>query len=140
MSRANKEASFIGLTFQNSILLAKRSECWRGLKVPFGGYWSFFGGTIEDGETPPICAQRELWEESQIYRSLEGIKFFDIIKNSECNLHIHFAEINTLISPILNEEHSQYGWFSMDVITHFQGKIDEAIVEVIQRYSDSLSS
>lgn len=138
MSPANKQASFVGLVFGQSILLAKRVKYWGEDKtpVPFGDYWSLFGGSIEEGETPIVTAQRELFEESGIYLDLSRIKYFDSIE-SNITLHIHFAELNNIIDPKLNEEHTQHGWFNMEKLKTFHGKIDEPLIDIIEKYSTS---
>ena len=138
MSPANKQASFVGLVFGQSILLAKRIKYWGKDKipVPFGGYWSFFGGMIEEGELPIVTAQRELLEESGIYLDLSQIKYFDSVE-SDVTLHVHFAELNNLIQPQLNEEHTQHGWFNMSALRTFHGKVDEQLLSLIEKYSES---
>ena len=110
VSRVNKYAAGVAVLFQNSILLAKRVESWNGKPVPYGGYWSIFGGTIEEGENPMMCAVRELEEESEIKISITDLKF---------------------INPVLNEEHTEFGWFSIDALSNFQEDIDPKIVECI---------
>ncbi len=42
----------------NTVLLTRRNN---GQKLE--GYWEFPGGKIEQGETPQICLERELYEE-----------------------------------------------------------------------------
>ena len=75
VNHVNKYASGVAVLYQNSILLAKRIEQWNGIPVPYGGYWSIFGGTIEDGENAMMCAARELEEEAQIKISTKDLKF-----------------------------------------------------------------
>ena len=74
---ANKSASAVAVIYNNTVLLAKRSEiCYiTGRKVPYGGYWSVLGGTIDEGESPKDCAIRELKEESGISLDVKKVKF-----------------------------------------------------------------
>ena len=60
------KAAGIGLIYGNSILLGKRIYKWKNKPVEFGGYWSIFGGEIEEGETEAECAIRELYEETGV--------------------------------------------------------------------------
>ena len=63
---ANKKlSSGLAILCGESILLCKRIEAYYGYKVPFGGYWSIFGGAIEKNESPKQAAKRELFEESK---------------------------------------------------------------------------
>ena len=73
----NNSASAIAVIFNNTVLLAKRSEiCYiTGNKVPYGGYWSVLGGSIDEGENPKDCAIRELKEESGISIDRKKVKF-----------------------------------------------------------------
>ena len=131
VSLVNKYASGVAVLFQNSILLAKRVESWNGKPVPYGGYWSIFGGTIEEGENPMMCAVRELEEESQIKISITDLKFIKKIIDHDVEFVFYVAEIPNLINPVLNEEHSEFGWFSIDALNNFQEDIDPKIVECI---------
>ena len=131
MSRVNKYAAGVAVLFQNSILLAKRIESWNGKPVPYGGYWSIFGGTIEEGENPMMCAVRELEEESEIKISITDLKFIKKIIDHDVEFVFYVTEVSSLINPVLNEEHTEFGWFSIDALSHFQEDIDPNIVECI---------
>jgi 8-oxo-dGTP pyrophosphatase MutT (NUDIX family) len=131
VSRVNKYAAGVAVLFQNSILLAKRVESWNGKPVPYGGYWSIFGGTIEEGENPMMCAVRELEEESEIKISITDLKFIKKIIDHDVEFVFYVTEVSSLINPVLNEEHTEFGWFSIDALSHFQEDIDPKIVECI---------
>ena len=47
---------------EGRILIARRKP-----EITLGGFWEFPGGKIESGETPAICAARELREEMDIH-------------------------------------------------------------------------
>jgi|TARA_R110000765_G_scaffold160504_3_gene264780 8-oxo-dGTP pyrophosphatase MutT (NUDIX family) len=131
VSRVNKYAAGVAVLFQNSILLAKRVESWNGKPVPYGGYWSIFGGTIEEGENPMMCAVRELEEESEIKISITDLKFIKKIIDHDVEFVFYVAEVSSLINPVLNEEHTEFGWFSIDALSSFQEDIDPKIIECI---------
>tara|TARA_R110001583_G_scaffold8965_17_gene42370 strand:+ start:440 stop:865 length:426 start_codon:yes stop_codon:yes gene_type:complete len=131
VSPVNKYAAGVAVLFQNSILLAKRVESWNGKPVPYGGYWSIFGGTIEEGENPMMCAVRELEEESQIKISITDLKFIKKIIDHDVEFVFYVTEVPSLINPVLNEEHSEFGWFAIDALNNFQEDIDPKIVECI---------
>ena len=131
VSRVNKYAAGVAVLFQNSILLAKRIESWNGKPVPYGGYWSIFGGTIEEGENPMMCAVRELEEESEIKISITDLKFIKKIIDHDVEFVFYVTEVSSLINPVLNEEHTEFGWFSIDALSNFQEDIDPKIVECI---------
>ena len=131
VSRVNKYAAGVAVLFQNSILLAKRVESWNGKPVPYGGYWSIFGGTIEEGENPMMCAVRELEEESEIKISITDLKFIKKIIDHDVEFVFYVTEVPSLINPVLNEEHSEFGWFAIDALNNFQEDIDPKIVECI---------
>tara|TARA_R110000744_G_scaffold43122_3_gene96949 strand:+ start:311 stop:724 length:414 start_codon:yes stop_codon:yes gene_type:complete len=131
VSRVNKYAAGVAVLFQNSILLAKRVESWNGKPVPYGGYWSIFGGTIEEGENPMMCAVRELEEESEIKISITDLKFIKKIIDHDVEFVFYVTEVSSLINPVLNEEHTEFGWFSIDALSSFQEDIDPKIIECI---------
>ena len=131
VSPVNKYAAGVAVLFENSILLAKRIEFWEGKPIPYGGYWSIFGGTIEEDESPMMCAVRELEEEAQIKISITDLKFIKKIIDHDVEFVFYVTKIKSLINPILNEEHSEFGWFSIDALNNFQEDIDPKIVECV---------
>jgi|LULG01.1.fsa_nt_gb 8-oxo-dGTP pyrophosphatase MutT (NUDIX family) len=134
VNHVNKYASGVAVLYQNSILLAKRVERWNGILVPYGGYWSIFGGTIEDGENAMMCAVRELEEESQIKISTKDLKFIKKIIDEDVEFVFYITELTEFISPILNEEHTEYGWFKIDSLRDFPYKLDPKIKECVLSY------
>jgi len=136
VSHVNKRASGVAVLYGNSILLAKRIEFWGEEKVPvpYGGYWSIFGGTIEDGENPMVCAIRELEEEAQIKIAISDLKYVKTVQDDGVEFVFYVTELRELVNPILNDEHTESGWFSIDSLSDFHDKIDPKIVECIHLY------
>ena len=134
MSRVNRESSGVAVVFGNSILLAKRITHWKGTPVPYGGYWSIFGGAIEENETPKECASRELYEESEIKSNPEDLVFIKSFIEDGNKFYFHVLNIDQLVFPKLNEEHTASGWYRTDVLKSFTEKIDQKIIECIEIY------
>ena len=130
-----KHASGVGLIYQNSILLGKRHKMWEGKPVTLGGYWSIFSGTIESGENPMVCACRELFEETKIKKEIHELNFVKIIYEKNLTFHVYMSELSEMVNPELNEEHTQYGWFSIDSLDNFHEKIDDNLVNAIKTYN-----
>ena len=136
MNHVNKYAAGVAVLYQNSILLGKRIESWKGKPIPYGGYWSIFGGTIEEGENPMMCAVRELEEETQLKTSITDLKYIKKIIDGDVEFLFYVTELTELINPVLNEEHTEFGWFSIDSLNNFHSKIDPKIVECIGLYKE----
>lgn len=75
--------------------------------------WAFPGGHIEEGETPEQAALREFQEEcglaytgelSQIMRTNDG----------DVEFTTFLAQAPEQFKPILNDEHTGFGWFELD--------------------------
>jgi 8-oxo-dGTP diphosphatase len=62
------------LNDQGEVLLQQRDHK-PGLRYP--GYWTLFGGAVEDGETPDDAIVRELWEELELQLPLMFWKHYD---------------------------------------------------------------
>jgi hypothetical protein len=45
------------------------------------------------------------------------------------------SELSEMVNPELNEEHTQYGWFSIDSLDNFHEKIDDNLVNAIKTYN-----
>ncbi len=134
MSPVNRESSGVAVIFNGNILLAKRVEKWKGKPIADGGYWSIFGGRIEDGESPKECASRELEEESQIKCNPEDLIFIKSFVENGNRFHFHILEVDQLLFPKLNEEHTASGWYLTNSLDSFTEKIDQKIIECVEIY------
>ena len=129
-----KKAGGIGVIYKDLILLGCRTEYVDGKRIPFGGYWAIFGGSCEERENPMICAIRELKEETQIDIEFHNIMYSRSIQNEDNLFNVYFTELDHQPDVTLNEEHTEYGWFSIDELHCFPYEIDERLVEIIQAY------
>jgi len=132
-----KIASGIGIIYKDLILLARRVELWEGKPIPLGGYWSIFGGTCNNKENTIVCAIRELREETTINIKLHELTYTKPIQNKETTFHVYFSELDHQPNIILNEEHTEYGWFTIDDLHCFPYDIDDKLVDIIQEYKKS---
>jgi len=122
---------------RNSILLAKRIKTHKRKKVPFGGYWSIFSGRVEEGEDPLDAAYRELYEETKIIpEKVQKIRFFMGFIEDDCEYLFHTLEIDELITPRLNFEHTEYGWFKVNYLESFSDDLDDQILKLILDYDN----
>lgn len=121
----------VAIISNNNLLLAKRIVFYKGELVPYGGYWSVFSGAIEENESPKEAAERELFEEAAltIENPLEFVGEID-------DYSLFVTEFDNIVHPTLNFEHTEYGWFSIDVLSQFPYKIDEKIVNLILKYKN----
>lgn len=130
-----KRVSALGLVHKNSILLCRRAEFFDGKPVKFGGYWSIFSGSIEKNEGPIYCAIREVKEESQIKLNIDDVKYVKTLYLEEdVTMYVYMSEVDSLVSPVLDGEHTEYGWFEIDSLDSFPYDIDENIVKCIKKY------
>ena len=129
-----KKAGGIGVIYKDLILLGCRTEYVNGKRIPFGGYWAIFGGSCEEQENPMICAIRELKEETQIDLEFHNIIYSRSIQNEDNLFNVYFTELDHQPDVNLNQEHTEYGWFSIDELDRFPYDIDKRLVEIIQTY------
>ena len=125
-------AAAIAPLYGNAILLGKRLELHQGKPVPYGGYWSIFGGRLNEGENPMCGAVRELEEETEIKVSIKDLRFVTRLVNTDSEFIFYFTELPSLINPVLNFEHTEYGWFRIDSLDTFPEKIDPKILKCIK--------
>ena len=97
----------------NKILLVKRPEI-EGLWG--AGKYSLVGGGIEKGETPEEACRREVSEETGLNLG-KFIETYNITRNNNTE-YIFVTKYNGSDTDIrLNDEHTNYGWFSFEEIT-----------------------
>mgnify|MGYP001173674611 CR=1 FL=1 len=134
MSRVNKCAAGVAVFYKKTVLLGKRIKIYNGFRVPYGGYWSIFGGSVEKGENSKECAARELEEETKLQVSMDNLIYIKTISDSLVDFSFYATELPYLINPTLNEEHTEFGWFSVNALHDFPGKIDSKILKCIDLY------
>lgn len=134
MRAASNKASGVAVVHNESVLLAKRcKKCHVTNKpIPFGGYWSVFGGTIDEGETPKECAGRELYEESNIFVDFKDIIFVKSFQDSYSFFYFHSYFSNKILLPELSKEHTEFGWFKIADLSSITEPIDEKIIDCIK--------
>jgi len=100
--------------FSNStpeFLLCKRSSG----KI-YSGQWRMIGGKVESGETYWEAALRELREETALtphkFWTVPSLnQFYEAKRDMILTIPVFAAEINVSAEPVLNDEHSSFGWF-----------------------------
>ncbi len=131
-------AAGVLLFYQDSVLLAKRCLLFRGEEVPFGGHWSPFTGAIEEGENPLVAAVREVKEESGLELDICDLTYITSIEGHARSLTLYGNELPSLFEPVLDEEHTEYGYFKLTELHKAPTPIDEDILTAIERYVNVL--
>ena len=86
--------------------------------IVYAGYWSFFGGAIEPGETPWQALQRELAEELE-WQPDTGAYLYDWVNSDHpCRIHFFTVPFTGQRSALVLHEGQDLGWFSLDDVTH----------------------
>jgi len=114
----DKNPAFGGVMIKckHKVLLCKRSDELPEHLLP--GYWSVPSGYVESGEGIKEAAIRETYEETQIKLNQSDVKFlsaFNTFDNTGV-FYDYICEIETEIEPVVDFEHSDWGYFSKDEI------------------------
>jgi len=133
-----KVAAGVGILYKDLILLGRRSKYWNGEPMPLGGYWSIFGGSIDENESLQTCAIRELYEETKIHLTITDLVDGCNIIKKDLKLKIFFAELNYQPSPILNLEHDEYGWFDINSLQNFPYDIKQDLIKCVENYKNGV--
>jgi 8-oxo-dGTP pyrophosphatase MutT (NUDIX family) len=82
--------------------------------IYYPGYWGFFGGHLDPGETPAITIQRELVEE--IAFAAPEIKFWRTYPHSEVLRHVFIAPLTVPLESLVLGEGWDLGLLSREDI------------------------
>lgn len=90
----------------------------------FDGKWQIPGGGLEFGETPTDCLHRETMEELGIKVNVVALlpKVDSIIRGFWQGIFISYVcEMkDTNAEIVLNEEATEYGWFTLEQMKHIE--------------------
>tara|TARA_B100000900_G_C20343331_1_gene619110 strand:+ start:221 stop:649 length:429 start_codon:yes stop_codon:yes gene_type:complete len=112
----NPAFSGVMIKCKQKVLLCKRREDIPNTMLP--EYWSVPAGYVEEDEDIKTAAIRETLEETQIELNEDDVKFLSAYPahGGVGVFYDYVCEINEEIEPIIDEEHSAWGYFSKDEI------------------------
>jgi 8-oxo-dGTP diphosphatase len=107
------------------ILIARRKS-----EISLGGYWEFPGGKIESGETPAVCAARELHEEMDVNIETGDI-LVDTVHDYGGGKVVHLIAVRAILlsGHIRLHDHDDIRWVTVpEMGDYLFAPADEAIV------------
>lgn len=111
----NPAFSGVMIKCKNKVLLCKRREDIPNTALP--EYWSVPAGYVEQEEFIKDCAIRETYEETKIKLNSDDVKFLSAFPAHGGGVFYDYVcEIEEELEPIIDEEHSDWGYFSKDEI------------------------
>ena len=102
----------LGILHQNGKFLLQLRDNIPTIVYP--GYWAFFGGHIEENETPKVAVKRELEEE--IGYAPPVISRFDTFPTPEAIRHIYYGELTVDIGRLVLSEGWDMGLWTVEEI------------------------
>lgn len=113
----DKNPAFSGILIKckDKVLLCKRREDVPNTALP--NYWSVPCGYVEPHENIKDAAIRETFEETKIELDEVNVKFLSAFPAHGGGVfYDYITEIEDEIEPIIDEEHSDWGYFRIDEI------------------------
>ncbi|MFH1134244.1 MAG: NUDIX domain-containing protein [Nanoarchaeota archaeon] len=111
----------------------------RGLHSKFGEKWSFFGGSLEPGESPDACIRREIKEELNFeLRDHEFIRqFYELVNGSIfLNVFIFACKIDDNTKFQLGEGLSHKLFKTSELTSIELGPVDNKIIEILRKWKE----
>ncbi len=140
--KKNKEKAIIALYDEHKrILLQDRFGLTESEQE-----WGFFGGGMEEGETPEQTVMRELEEELNIhvttFEHLIDLKEFRVDGVSYNEVHLYIGPLGNLLTYAVQREGRGMKLVTIEELKHLKlGRTDKDIAVEIERYfeNDKLS-
>ncbi len=85
----------------------------------YQGQWRMVGGKVKEGEAYWEAALRELKEETSLvpvkFWTVPGVNhFYEQKTDMVHSIPAFAAELNAIETPVLDDEHNDFGWFSLE--------------------------
>ncbi len=113
---------------EGRILIARRKE-----DTYLGGYWEFPGGKIENGESPAVCAARELHEEMDVHIETGEILTETVHDYGDKVVHLVAVKAILLGGHMRLHDHDDIRWVTVSEMGDYLfAPADEAIVAKLQ--------
>jgi 8-oxo-dGTP diphosphatase len=117
----------------DKFLILQRSKAVRS----GSGFWNFPGGSVEEGESIAMGAQRELKEEADLDADRGEMKYLGNIIRGD--LKVHFFITKQFSGEVkINEESDDYKWITIDDLDKYLfvggGKLDAGLVGEMKKY------
>ncbi|MBN1617671.1 MAG: (deoxy)nucleoside triphosphate pyrophosphohydrolase [Spirochaetales bacterium] len=112
---------------EGRILIARRKA-----EISLGGYWEFPGGKMEAGESPAVCAARELHEEMDV-----RIETGDVVAETTHDYGdkvVHLVAVRAILldGHVRLHDHDEIRWVAVSEMSDFLfAPADEAIVSAL---------
>tara|TARA_Y100001934_G_scaffold9279_1_gene12364 strand:- start:379 stop:807 length:429 start_codon:yes stop_codon:yes gene_type:complete len=114
----DKNPAFSGVMIKcgQKVLLCKRRADIPNTALP--EYWSVPAGYVETSEDIKTAAIRETFEETEIELDATSVKFLSAYPahGGRGIFYDYVCEIDSELEPIIDEEHSDWGYFGADEI------------------------
>ena len=114
---------------QNKYLIAKRSS-----HKEHGGRWEFPGGKIEEGETPEIALERELFEELNIKTRIGSFIMSATHDYERFIIKLMAYEATQLSGEFTLSEHDEIAWVTAaQMKSYHMSKADLSIIDYLMK-------
>lgn len=133
------EAATVVVIESDKVLVLKRSKSAKSFK----GYWNFPGGSVEDGESYPQAAVRELKEEANLDMLEPDLQYLGYLTRHKLRVHI-FASDKYQGQVSINHESDEFVWAPIDDLDKFLfvggGKVEPEIIRKVKKYMEKQSA
>lgn len=113
--KMNQKEVVVILPYVNNKVLLQLRDMKEGIAFP--GCWGFFGGSIDDGETPEDAAIRELFEEIGYKPAvMYNMGVERVPELEDITLHAYYCPLMIPLAQIILREGLDLGFFSLQEI------------------------